>query len=272
VNDLRTALLRGRNRPRNSGAGSPTMYRGDGYEFVELREYVAGDDPRRIDWAATARTGELQSRVVLEDVALTLAAIVDDSPSMRVGRRRTLLASAREALGVWYGAALADDRCARITSMGPLAPVGLRGTRSASVCLHAEAPGRAFDLGTALEVAFATLPRGTALLVASDFFDLDERHEESLALLGARFDCTALVARDPWADGFPLRGFVRLRDAESGASHRVFLGKRERNRYVRAVRDREAALRARLNARNWRVGTFTEENGAHAIYEAFRLT
>ena len=52
----------------------PTIYRGDGYEFVELRAYVPGDDVRRIDWAATARSGDLQTRVVLEDVALTLAA------------------------------------------------------------------------------------------------------------------------------------------------------------------------------------------------------
>ena len=52
---LRDALLRGKRRPRRFGAGSPTMYRGDGYEFIELREYVPGDDVRRIDWAATAR-------------------------------------------------------------------------------------------------------------------------------------------------------------------------------------------------------------------------
>ena len=86
------------------------MYRGDGYEFVELREYVPGDDVRRIDWAATARTAQLQTRVVLEDVALTLSAIVDDSPSMHAGRERPLLESAREAAEAWFGAADGSDR------------------------------------------------------------------------------------------------------------------------------------------------------------------
>ncbi|MGC2405207.1 MAG: DUF58 domain-containing protein, partial [Candidatus Cybelea sp.] len=111
---IREALLRARRRPRHLGAGSPTIYRGDGYEFVELRAYVPGDDVRRIDWAATARSGDLQTRVVLEDVALTLGAIVDTSPSMRVGRRRPLLAAAREALETWFGAATGDDRCIRV--------------------------------------------------------------------------------------------------------------------------------------------------------------
>ena len=74
-NALRNALLSGRQRPRNPGGGSPVSYRGDGYEFAELRAYVAGDDPRRLDWAATARVGALQTRVILEDVSLTLAGI-----------------------------------------------------------------------------------------------------------------------------------------------------------------------------------------------------
>ncbi|MGZ3498521.1 MAG: DUF58 domain-containing protein [Vulcanimicrobiaceae bacterium] len=273
MNELRTALLRGRNRPRNAGAGSPTLFRGDGYEFVELREYVAGDDPRRIDWAATARTGDLQTRVVLEDVALTLAAIVDDSASMRVGRERALLDAAHDALETWYGAALADDRCARITGAGLVAPPGMRGRRSALVCLNPPLPAREarFDLIVALETAYAALPRGSAILVMSDFFDLQPSHERLLGELGSRFDCTALLARDPWIDGLPLGGFVHVRDAETGVARRLFIGRRERARYAQAVREREEHLHTRLGARNWRVGAFTETSGAHGLYEAFAL-
>ena len=113
---LRDALLRGKRRPRRFGAGSPTMYRGDGYEFIELREYVPGDDVRRIDWAATARAGELQTRVVLEDVALTLAVMVDDTPSMHVGRSRRLVDAAHEAAQAWFAAARSGDRLLRIGS------------------------------------------------------------------------------------------------------------------------------------------------------------
>ena len=76
---LRAALLRGR-RANVRGGGVASPRRSDGYEFAELRGYVEGDDPRRIDWAATARAGALQTRVVLEDVALVLAAAIDASP------------------------------------------------------------------------------------------------------------------------------------------------------------------------------------------------
>src|SRR5580704_13957613 len=137
---IRDALLRSRRRPRHLGAGSPTIYRGDGYEFVELRAYVPGDDVRRIDWAATARSGDLQTRVVLEDVALTLAAIVDTSPSMRVGRRRPLVDAAREALESWFGAAIGEDRCIVVGTDGVTPPALQRGAHRA-LCSCSPAAG-----------------------------------------------------------------------------------------------------------------------------------
>ncbi len=262
---IRDALLRARRRPRHLGAGSPTIYRGDGYEFVELRAYVPGDDVRRIDWAATARSGDLQTRVVLEDVALTLAAIVDGSPSMRVGRRRPLLVAAQEALQSWFGAACGEDRCIRIDA-GQITPPALqRGARRAVAALQ---PAVAFDLQRALRTARGALPRGTALLAISDWYDLDATSDRDLAELGARFDCTALVARDPWYDGLPLGGIVRLRGAEGGRL-RTYVGPRERTAYGEAVVARETALLTRFTRANWRSGVLREENGAESLATAF---
>lgn len=264
---IREALLRARRRPRHFGAGSPTIYRGDGYEFVELRAYVPGDDVRRIDWASTARSGELQSRVVLEDVTLTLAAILDASGSMRVGRRRALLEAGSEALSEWFGAATGDDRCIRIDNAG-ITPAALqRGSRRV-VALR---PGSdTFDLSLSLRTARAALPRGTALLAISDWYDLDASADRDLADLGARFDCTGLIARDPWFDALPLAGMVRLRGAEGG-SLRAYIGERERVAYHRAVREREAALLRRLDTANWRAGILREEDGRGSLAAAFGL-
>ena len=266
---LRQALLRGKRRPRNLGSGSPTIYRGDGYEFVELRAYVPGDDVRRIDWAATARSGELQTRVILEDVALTLAAIVDCSPSMGVGRRRPLRAAAREAVETWFGAALAEDRTI-VVGAGQLTPPALQRSPHA-VAASIDASPEAFDPALTLTTARAALPRGTALLAVGDWYDLDATHERLLAELGARFDCTALVARDPWFDELPLSGIVRLRGAEGGRV-RAFIGRRERDAYARAVRAHEGALLARFAAANWRTGILYESDGAASLASAFGLT
>lgn len=266
---LREALLRGRRRPRNLGSGSPTVYRGDGYEFVELRAYVPGDDVRRIDWAATARSGDLQTRVVLEDVALTLAAIVDCSASMRVGRRRPLFEAAREALDAWFGAAGADDRCVRVGTRG-VTPTPLQRSARAAALAPVDDEGAAFDPASVLRVARAALTRGTALLAVGDWYDLTPEYDALLGELGARFDCTALIARDPWFDRLPLRGMVRVRGAEGGHA-RAFVGKRERAAYTRAVAEREAAVRERFTRAGWRTGILHERDGAASLTAAFGI-
>lgn len=247
MNALREALLRGKRRPRHAGAGSPTIYRGDGYEFVELREYVPGDDVRRIDWAASARSAQLQTRVVLEDVAVTLCAIADTSDSMLAGRGRSLLACAQEAAAAFRECAQRGDRVRDLPLDSP------------------------FELLGALQAALAVLPRGTALLVASDFWDLPS-DDDLIVRLGLRFDCTALLGRDPWYDALPLRGFVRLRDAETGATERLFVGKRERERYAAAVRAREGDLFERFARANWRTGVLHESDGRASVLHAFGIT
>jgi uncharacterized protein (DUF58 family) len=261
---IRKALVDGKRRPRTPG-GSPTSRRGDGYEFVELRQYVAGDDVRRIDWAASARSRELQTRVILEDVALTLAAILDDTPSMRVGRRRPMLDAGWEAVRAWYGAALSDDRCVRVIG-DRLHPHGTqRGVASAAAALRA---GGAFELMRSLHVARAALRPGAALLVASDLFDLPADADTLLYALGRRCDCTLLLARDPWFEGLPLSGLVRMRGAEGGTL-RAYVGAAERERYAAAVRTREEALMARMRGCGWRTGILYEDDGARSLATAF---
>ncbi len=251
---LRAALLAGR-REGVRGFGAASARRSDGYEFAELRGYVEGDDPRRIDWAATARAGALQSRVMLEERSLSLAVAVDASESMHVGRTRSAYDLACDAAAVWYGAAHDDDRCTRIGAR-PLVFRAARGRLAATVCAREREPrGTAFE--PMLRLALATLPRGTRLLVASDFIDLATLGP-LLRACANRFDCTALVLRDPWYDGLPLAGFVRLRDAETGSVARVFIGRRSRERYRAAVAEREQAILAEIHRTGCRLGVLHE--------------
>jgi uncharacterized protein (DUF58 family) len=243
---LRAALLAGKRRPRRWGAGSPTQYRGDGYEFVELREYVPGDDPRRIDWAATARSNALQTRVVLEDVALTLAAVCDTSASMNVGRARTLADAAQEARAAWFACALPSDRT-----------IAVREPQA--------------DMAAHFRTAKAMLPRGAALLAITDGFGLveDARTDDSIAALGDRCDCTLLLAEDPWIDGLPLRGFTCMRDAETGERAWFYIGARHARAFADAARARRDALVERFARRNWRTALLRESDGAGSLYAAF---
>jgi hypothetical protein len=174
-----------------------------------------------------------------------------------VGRKRPLEQSALEIIDLWFGAACSADRCMRVLSNDIVAPQAA----------HEDAP---FSFTEACRVASVALPRGCALLVVGDFFDLPD-DDELLNVLGTRCDCTALIARDPWRDGLPLSGFVRIMDMENRSSVPVFIGKTERERYVRSARARENMLVDRLNMANWRVEFFDEDDGGAALLRAFAL-
>ena len=56
--------------------------RGEGRSFARLRDYVAGDDPRHIDWKATARRGHPITREFTIEQSQTVYVLVDAGRSM----------------------------------------------------------------------------------------------------------------------------------------------------------------------------------------------
>ena len=102
----------------------------------------------------------------------------------------------------------------------------------------------------------------------SDWHDLPSLDAHQLCEFGLRFDCTALVARDPWHDGMPLVGMVRVRGAEGGA-RRIFIGARERSSYREASARRETTTLECLRTARWRTALLHERDGRASLHIAF---
>jgi uncharacterized protein (DUF58 family) len=67
-------------RPRRRGVASgmrPRRVVGAGSELYQLREYLAGDPPARIDWKASARAAALMTREFSEDQHLDVVVAID---------------------------------------------------------------------------------------------------------------------------------------------------------------------------------------------------
>jgi uncharacterized protein (DUF58 family) len=60
-------------------------YFGQSVEFVQHREYVAGDDPRRIDWKAWSKTDKYYIKQYEEETNLRCTLLLDVSESMQFG-------------------------------------------------------------------------------------------------------------------------------------------------------------------------------------------
>jgi uncharacterized protein (DUF58 family) len=68
----------GRHRSRQQGGAA---------EFVDYREYVDGEDLRRLDWKVLARTGRAYTRLYQDETNLLCTLLIDASGSMQFGSR-----------------------------------------------------------------------------------------------------------------------------------------------------------------------------------------
>jgi uncharacterized protein (DUF58 family) len=62
-----------------------SVFKGRGMQFDEVREYMAGDDVRTIDWNVTARAGKPFIKRFVEEREMTVMLLVDLSASGRFG-------------------------------------------------------------------------------------------------------------------------------------------------------------------------------------------
>jgi uncharacterized protein (DUF58 family) len=81
TNVRRFRLLALQNRLSEAGVRALKL-RGEGTAFAGLRDYVPGDDPRLLDWKATARHGRLISREQTIERSQTVISLVDCGRAM----------------------------------------------------------------------------------------------------------------------------------------------------------------------------------------------
>ena len=230
---------------------------GDGTELAQLRPYQPGDDVRRLDPAATARTGIAHVRLQVPERQLTTWLVLDVSASMAFGTAERLKSDVAEGAALVVGR-LATRRGGRLSVMTSGAArerrLPPRGGRTALVALRRVlAEGLATD-GHHDEAALArTLGRAgraagqAGLVVVISDFRGERGWRRPLTALGARHSLLAVEIRDPREGSLPALGRLALVDPETGRRLRVdSCDARLRERYAAAEREGREAVAADL--------------------------
>ena len=252
--------LHGRRAARVTLLGAhSSAQRGRGLEFQEVRPYVAGDDPRNIDWRVTARRGRPHTKLFREERERPVWLLVDLQPGLFFGTRRQLKSAliVRTAALLAWVASLGGDRVGSVIAhgTGQIRVLPARARQSGVLPLlealleaQPKTPGEPAPL--ALEGALrALLPLarpGSQILAISDFAGLREESESPWTALAAHGDLRLFWITDPLEeDGLPNG---RFRVGLPGRL-RVLDGARVRERWRQVWREREARVAA-LSQRN----------------------
>ncbi len=247
-------VLPGEHRAPGAGAGT---------ELAQLRPYEPGDDARRFDAAASARTGVLHVREHVPERALTTWLVCDVSASMAFGTALRLKSDVGEGVGdvisllaVRRGGRIGLVRCGGERPF-VLAPRGGRGAHArVRAALRAGVardgrigdggPASAASLGDALHRVRRIANGPGLVVVVSDFRD-PAGWQRPLRALGARHEVAAIEIGDPREAALPDSGELVVIDPETGEPVEVHTSDPGlRAAFADAERARRAAVAAAL--------------------------
>jgi uncharacterized protein (DUF58 family) len=232
-------------------------YKGQSVEFLQHREYVRGDDLRRVDWKVWGRQDRLTVKEYEEETNVRLTLLVDGSASMEYagGPPRSAkyevaatIAASLAWLALSHGDAVGcgvfDDR------LRSSVPARTKRSHLASICEVLEAPRNAGagDFLRVLRTAAETLPKRGLVIVVTDLLGDRDGIFAGLQLLRARgHDLAILHVLDDDELDFPFEGPVRFEGLEL-PGHVACNPRALREGYLEAIADYLAEVRSRAAA------------------------
>lgn len=204
-----------------------SVFKGQGLEFVEVREYVPGDDVRTIDWNVSARMDGTFVKKYVEERELTVLLAVDLSASQRWGTRGRMKSEMvpEVAATLAMSAVRNNDRVGllvftdRVEAFVPPQKGRRHALRLLRDLLVFRPAGRGTDLAAALEHARRVLRSRSIVFLVSDFRVPDGGHaalERALRGIAGRHDVIPVVLADPADAAVPEIGVLRVMDPETG--------------------------------------------------------
>ncbi len=206
-----------------------SVFKGQGIEFDEVREYQIGDDIRSIDWNVSARTGKTHIKKFVEERELTVMILVDTSMSCQfasVNKLKSNLAAEIAAV-LAFSAIRNKDKVGLIIFTDQIEKFipprkGLRHVlRVIREVLYFKPKGKLTDISNALTYLNKVMIRKSICFVLSDYLESTNEKENSaslkkaMAIANKRHDVVAITLNDPKEVELPDCGLLQLEDAES---------------------------------------------------------
>ncbi len=223
-----------------------SLFQGEGFEFTELREYIYGDDVRKIDWKSTAKLGKPFIKIYREERELNVVTAVMMGGSTYFGtvkQKSDLMAEIVAILG--FSAVKNGDLFSNIIFANKLYSVTKPNKKFFVVqdvvtkISEFDMLGRESNYKLFFDTLFNRIRRKSLLFIISDFVG-----EVELALLAKKHDVVAIIVRDRFEENPKELGYMRLMDMENGRTFEGSVGGLALNSYKKAIQENDAKLMA----------------------------
>lgn len=245
MNNSRQILIKARRQIIGDRIGNnPSLFRGEGFDFIELREYVSGDDTRHIDWNVTAKMGKPFVKVFREERELNVLTVALLGGGLHFGSEKFKIESVAETVAlIGYSAVANGDVFGHSnyseTLRNEIRPAKKRFSvqQATQSVLDAEILHHRVDLNHAIKELYRRTARRSLIVLIGDFFDIPD-----LRLLARKHEVVCIVVRDRAEENPSVMGFSALIDPETGVVLEGDFNERSVKRYRERVRAHDIEL------------------------------
>ena len=219
MSKLKKILVRARRQVFSEMVGNnPSIFQGEGYDFIEMREYMPGDDIRHIDWKVTAKMRHPYIKIFREERELNVAMASMLNGSVHFGSKKfkqELIAelAALISFSTLKNGDLLSSFIFADTMIDHAKPTKKMYAvqKNVEAVLNFDALNRKADYKTMAETLYKRLRRRSLVIVIADFFELPD-----FRVLAKKHEVVAIIVRDRLEENPPAFGFSSLMDPESG--------------------------------------------------------
>jgi uncharacterized protein (DUF58 family) len=198
-----------------------SKYRGGGIEFSEVREYIPGDDVKRIDWNVSARHNSLYVKEFVEENELNIYLILDLSASTDFGFMKSKLDLGFEvAVSLMFLALKNNDRLGlgiftnQLEKFIPSKKGKRQLLKIIKELIEYKPKSKETDILKSLSVLKNKLKRKSIIYIISDFISDD--YEKPLKYLKLHHEVILINISDIREAEIPQIGYAYIEDAETG--------------------------------------------------------
>lgn len=196
-----------------------SMFRGEGYDFLELREYVSGDDTRHIDWNITAKMQRPYVKVFREERELSVVSVAMLGGALDFGKETRKIETLAEVVAlIGYSAIGNGDLYAHYNFSEKMRDEVRAGKKkfavseSVTAVMNAPLLHHQANYSSMAQELYKRLKRRSLIVVIGDFFEIPE-----MRLLAKKHEVVAVIVRDRLEEKPEPMGFTAMIDPESNA-------------------------------------------------------
>jgi len=273
VSKLQKILVRARRQVFSEMVGNnPSIFQGEGYDFIELREYMAGDDIRRIDWNITAKMQKPFIKIFREERELNVVIASVLNGSVHFGSEKFKQDVIAEVVAqLSYSTLKNGDLLTsyiftdRMVSHNKPSKKIHQVQKSVSDIVNFNALNQKSNPKVMADTLYKRLKRKSLIILVGDFFELPD-----FKLLAKKHEVVCVIVRDHLEEKPPQMGFASLVDPESGATLESDFNKFSVEEYAKKVHTYDRKLYETLRKHQIRfTKVYTNERVGVALRRLF---